>query len=277
MVVDSSSGVVGTIGGGCVEADIRKKAFYLIQQKDSALISIDLNNESAAENGLICGGSMSVAVMTMHDSSGLPLIQAAINNLISGVSATIPVRVKKGDLLVEYRWLIEPEPVLLIAGAGHIGQELAHLALKLDFRIVVVDNRADFASVSRFPHPIDIKVGDIIEELKKQRIDFSTYVVIVTRGHRYDQEALQVAIGSNAKYIGMIGSRRKIHLIFKELESSGVSPELLKKVFAPIGLPLNAVTPGEIALSIAAQLVQIRRERKTEAIQGPFEVSSHTG
>jgi xanthine dehydrogenase accessory factor len=274
MVVNSDSSIVGTIGGGCVEADIRRKAFYLMQSKGSALVKIELNNESAADKGLICGGSMEVAVMTLTESSLLKPFHEAIKNLKSGIPAELPVRVDNSSGLLEFRLHIEPEPTLLIVGAGHISQELADLALKLEFKIVVIDNRADFACASRFPEPIETIVGDISDELKKAVIDYSTYLVIVTRGHKYDYVALEAVIDSKAKYIGMIGSRRKVHLIFKQLEEAGVKAELLKKVQAPIGLPINAITTSEIAVSIAAELIQVRRANKIEVIQGPFEVPS---
>lgn len=274
MVVDADSGVVGTIGGGCVEADIRRKAFYLIQSKGSALVKIELNNDSAADGGMICGGSMEVAVMTLTEPAILQPFHEAIKNLESGIPAQLPVRINNNSQLLDFRLYIEPEPNLLIVGAGHISQELAELALKMEFKVTVIDNRADFACVSRFPEPIKTIAGDIVDELKKAVIDYSTYLVIVTRGHKYDYVALEAVIDSKAKYIGMIGSRRKVHLIFKQLEESGVKAELLKKVQAPIGLPINAITTREIAVSIAAQLIQVRRANKIEVIQGPFEVLS---
>ncbi|PKL42115.1 MAG: hypothetical protein CVV41_15160 [Candidatus Riflebacteria bacterium HGW-Riflebacteria-1] len=274
MVVNSDSSIVGTIGGGCVEADIRRKAFFLVQSGGSDLVKIKLNHESAADNGLICGGSIEVAVMTLSESSFLQPFHGAVENLQSGIPAELPVRVENNSQLIEYRLRIEPEPTLLIVGAGHISQELADLALKLEFKVTVIDNRSDFACDSRFPAPIETRAGDIVDELKKAIIDFSTYIVIVTRGHKHDYVALEAVIDSNARYIGMIGSRRKVHLIFKQLEESGTQAELLKKVHAPIGLPINAVTTREIAFSIAAQLIQVRRASKVDVIQGPFEVLS---
>jgi len=270
MVVDMNSQMFGTIGGGCVEGEVRKQAFLHIQNKTSSIIEVELNHETVVDDGLICGGSMMIAVVSIFERSSLEPFQNAVENLKNGKSAEIPLRVEKGNRLIEYRLSAEPEPSLLIAGAGHIGRELADLAVKLDFKVVVVDTRADFACPSRFPPPIELKIGEIGEILKTFPIDTSTYVVIVTRGHRHDLEALEAVIDSPAKYIGMIGSQRKVNLIFKLLSERGTKLELLKNVFAPIWLSINAVTVPEIALSIAAQLVQIRRAAKTELVRGPF-------
>ncbi|RME39326.1 MAG: XdhC/CoxI family protein, partial [Planctomycetota bacterium] len=121
-----------------------------------------------------------------------------------------------------------------------------------------------FANADRFPPPMRPVVGDIEETLRGFPIDASTYVVIVTRGHRHDERALAAVVDSPARYIGMIGSRRKIDVIFDGLRRRGVSGERLARVHAPIGLDIGAVTTDEIALSIAAQLVSVRRNRQTE-------------
>ena len=157
---------------------------------------------------------------------------------------------------------IQPRYTLLIAGAGHVGQALGHLGKWLDFNIVIVDDRADFASQARLPEADQIIIGDIGEELQKYPIDHLTYVIIVTRGHNHDEEALHSVVESDAGYIGMIGSRRKVKLIFDDLIELGVSAERLARVYAPIGLAIHSKTVPEIAVSIAAQLIQVRNSQK---------------
>ena len=153
---------------------------------------------------------------------------------------------------------LQPRPTLLIAGAGHVGQALCHLGNWLDFDVVIVDDRADFASAERLPEADDIIVGDIETELRNYPITPLTYVVIVTRGHQHDESALHAVVESDARYIGLIGSRRKIKLIFDDLLDVGIPTERLQRVYAPVGLNINSKTVPEIAVSIAAQLIQIR-------------------
>ena len=153
---------------------------------------------------------------------------------------------------------LQPRPTLLIAGAGHVGQALCHLGSWLDFDITIIDDRTDFASTERLPEADEIIIGDIAEELRKYPINHLTYVVIVTRGHQHDESALHSVVESDAQYIGLIGSRRKIKLIFDDLLEVGIPIEKLQRVYAPIGLDINSKTVPEIAVSIASQLIQVR-------------------
>ncbi len=157
---------------------------------------------------------------------------------------------------------ILPRPTLLVVGAGHIGVPLAKLGKMLGFEVVVVDDRASFASRERFPEADDLIVDDIAAALGRIPITPSTFLVLVTRGHRHDERALRQVVGSSAAYIGMIGSRRRVKTVLGRLEAEGVSPELLRRVHAPIGLDLGAETPEEIALSILAELVMVNRGGK---------------
>ena len=159
---------------------------------------------------------------------------------------------------------VQPRPTLLIAGAGHVGQALCHLGKWLGFDIAIVDDRTDFASEERLPEADEIIIGDIAEELRKYPVDHLTYAVIVTRGHQHDEEALHSVIESNARYVGLIGSRRKIKLIYDDLRDAGIPEERLAKVYAPIGLDINSKTVPEIAVSIAAQLIQVRNSIKPD-------------
>jgi xanthine dehydrogenase accessory factor len=146
------------------------------------------------------------------------------------------------------------------------------LAAGLGFRVVVIDDRADLLGPARLPPPIEPAAGDVAAVLRKWPIDANTYVVVVTRGHRRDEQALHAVIDSPAKYLGMIGSRRKIRTIFDDLVELGVARAKLDRVNTPVGLKIGAVTVPEIAVSIAAELIQVRRAAGFKAVEGPFEI-----
>lgn len=155
--------------------------------------------------------------------------------------------------------VLRPEPRLIIAGAGYVAQALARLASRLDFRIVVIDDRRDLADPHAFGDKVQLTFGDIPQTIRELEPDESSWVVVVTRGHHLDKDALRAAIESKAAYVGMIGSPNKVKHIFKDLLKEGISRERVAQVHAPIGLDLGAETPDEIALSIAAEMVMLRR------------------
>jgi xanthine dehydrogenase accessory factor len=165
-----------------------------------------------------------------------------------------------GATLEVFFEVLRPEPRLIIAGAGYVAQALARLATALDFRIVVVDDRRDLADPLVFGDKVQMTFGDIPQTIRELEPDESSWIVIVTRGHHLDKDALKAAIESNAAYVGMIGSPSKVKRIFKDLLKEGVSRDRLEQVYAPIGLDLGAETPDEIALSVAAEMVRIRKK-----------------
>jgi len=165
-----------------------------------------------------------------------------------------------GATLEVFFEVLRPEPRLIIAGAGYVAQALSRLAERLDFRIVVVDDRRDLADPQAFSNNVQLAFGDIPQTIQELEPDESSWIVIVTRGHHLDKNALQAALGSRASYIGMIGSPSKVRRIFKELLKDGISRERLTEVHAPIGLDLGAETPDEIALSIAAEMLMVRKK-----------------
>jgi xanthine dehydrogenase accessory factor len=165
-----------------------------------------------------------------------------------------------GATLEVFFEVLRPEPRLIIAGAGYVAQALARLASALDFRIVVVDDRRDLADPIVFDDKVQLTFGDIPQTIHELEPDESSWIVIVTRGHHLDKNALQAALETNATYVGMIGSPSKVKRIFKDLLKEGISLERLEQVHAPIGLDLGAETPDEIALSIAAEMVMIRKK-----------------
>jgi xanthine dehydrogenase accessory factor len=165
-----------------------------------------------------------------------------------------------GATLEVFFEVLRPEPRLIIAGAGYVAQALVRLAAPLDFRIIVVDDRRDLADPLSFGEKVQLTFGDIPQTIRELEPDESSWIVIVTRGHHLDKDALRAALETNATYIGMIGSPNKVKHIFKDLLKEGVPRERLAQVHAPIGLDLGAETPDEIALSIAAEMVMIRRK-----------------
>ncbi|MDZ7261646.1 MAG: XdhC family protein, partial [candidate division KSB1 bacterium] len=158
---------------------------------------------------------------------------------------------------------IFPLPQLIIAGAGHIGQAVAHLGSLLDFEVTVIDDRPEFANKERFPEADHILVDDIGKAMQGTPISSDTYIVIVTRGHKNDADALRQCINSEAAYIGMIGSARKIELMRKKfLEEGWATSTQFDRVYAPIGIDIQSKTVQEIAVSIAAQLILVRRQKE---------------
>ena len=155
---------------------------------------------------------------------------------------------------------LRPEPRLLVAGSGYVAQALSRLALPLGWRVTLLDDRTEFVRDGRLPEGVGVAVGEFTELLAAQRPDPATAIVIVTRGHRSDREALATALTTSAGYVGMIGSPSKVRQAFRALLKQGVAPETLARVYAPIGLDLGAETPDEIALSIAAELLMWRRD-----------------
>ena len=171
-----------------------------------------------------------------------------------------------GDRLQPAGVLVEPiisRPVVYIFGGGHVSQKLAPLVSMAGFGLVVADDRPEWANRERFPQAQEIWNEPMDQVLAGRRLGRDSYVVIVTRGHLYDKEVLGQALGQNAAYVGMIGSRRKRNLIYQALSEEGTSQEQLASVYSPIGLDIGAETPEEIAISIVAELVAVRAGKDT--------------
>src|SRR3989441_5189037 len=165
-----------------------------------------------------------------------------------------------GATLEVFIEVLRPEPRLILAGAGYVSQALSRMATQLDFRIAVVDDRRDLADPLVFGDKVQLEFGDIPQTIRELEPDEATWVVIVTRGHHLDKDALRAALETNARYVGMIGSPGKIKNIFRDLLKEGISRERLAQVHSPIGLDLGAETPEEIALSIAAEMLMLRKK-----------------
>jgi xanthine dehydrogenase accessory factor len=169
-----------------------------------------------------------------------------------------------GGQMTVYIEPVEPAPQLYIIGAGHVGQQLAHVARPVGFRIHVLDDREKFANDQRFPDADEIIVDSIPDWLHKAEIPPSAYVVVVTRGHTHDLDALRALAARDLRYVGLIGSRAKVKKIYDALAEEGMPIECLQRVHAPIGLDIGGVSPEEIAISIVAELIAVRRGRIEE-------------
>lgn len=274
--IDEDGRLIGTLGGGCVEAEIRRRAHAMLGESAGRMLTFTLDHDEHDRDGMICGGQMDIAVEILMpgDSGQADALRRAAALLHQGCNAVLPLRTSNGDKTLEYRLSLEAPPKLVIAGGGHISKILANFALELDFRITVIDDRVEFANPQRFPPPIECIAAPIAETLRAFPVDANTIVVIVTRGHAHDEDALHAVLGSRAKYIGMIGSRRKIDVTYARLRERGATQEQLAAVCAPIGLAIRAVTTSEIAVSIAAQLVAVRRATHVAPVEGPFPVEN---
>lgn len=220
-----------------------------------------------ASDGALIGGSLGDSVLdaaaarqavALLADDRREIVVADANELTASSSGEIDLQAfGQVRLLFE---ISRPPLELIVCGGGHVGQAVAIAGRFLDFNVTVIDDRADFASREKFPDErIRLIADDFVAALRSLRITPATHIVIVTRGHRHDEICLQEVIGSPARYIGMIGSRRRTTTIRERLKREGVAPELLRQVHAPIGLDINALTPEEIALAILAEIVLVRR------------------
>jgi xanthine dehydrogenase accessory factor len=161
---------------------------------------------------------------------------------------------------------IAPAPALYVIGAGHVGWHLARVAADAGFRIHVIDDREKFANADRFPAAENIEVDDIAAWLDRADLPPTAYVVIVTRGHTHDFDALRALAARDLRYLGLIGSRAKVARVFDALRAEGMPVECLARVHAPIGLDIGAITPAEIAVSILAELIAIRHGKDVSSL-----------
>jgi xanthine dehydrogenase accessory factor len=253
MFVDAIGRVHGTIGGGCIEAELRRRALAMLSKRESGFVRFTLDGDYGWDDGLICGGVVELAVAPAPSAEELERVAAAIDG---GMDARLDVEVAADEAREQITLHIPPRPRLLIAGAGHIGRAVARHAIALDFDATLFDDRPDL--LAGFRPPLQTACGDIAARLADARVDANTYCVIVTRGHRHDAQALAAVVGRGARYVGMIGSRRKVAVTFTELEARGIPRRELERVHAPIGLDIGARTVQEIALAVAAQLVHVR-------------------
>lgn len=302
--------LVGSIGGGKLEAQVIKAAEGLMKRGTAIVKKIRMTGKEVAGTDMICGGNVDVLIQGItpgnhHAFEILEEVLLLVTKRRQGILAVGPLpkqgeEAKVGMLLyrpegkmlgsmgqakavlelvrshaettlgadtpVIYDSLLGPilmEPIsslqtVIVFGGGHISVKLAPLLTMVDFRVVVVDDRAEFASEKRFPGAAQIVVADYGKSFDQLEFTPETYCVIVTRGHIHDKTVIENVLTRPTRYVGMIGSRRKRDMVYDALMKQGFSPDQLKSVYSPIGLDIGAETAEEIAISIVAELIQIR-------------------
>src|SRR5262245_25976670 len=312
MLVFADGSQRGTLGGGCVEAEVKQRALRTLggDHGGSNLLTFCLDDNYGWDDGLICGGRMTILAepfpSSVRGESAAARYYHRFGELArsgQGCTEAMVIVQEPADVPVGSRYLLDasctvvaqrappdvpevvcanltpvqkrpragvrqgvaylplwPRVTLFIVGGGHVGQAVAKLAADVDFDIWVLDDRESYASPERFPTAQRHLVGDIGARLKelKETITPSVYALIVTRGHAHDEEALYHLADTQAGYVGMIGSKRKIKLIFEDLRSKGIAQEVLQKVHAPLGFNIGSQTVPEIAVSIVAELIACR-------------------
>jgi len=315
MVVETDGRQWGTIGGGCIEADVVQASSEVAEMGEPKFVSHTLTADSAGDLGLSCGGTaefflepivaqdqmvqlyaaiasaiqnrVPVVVYTGADWSDGPrkgVVFGAVDEALGGRGAEGQGRTNEtlmiGDIVIptasnepagpsrsthfdeESGVLIETigrKPRVVIFGAGHVGVEIARMASSVGFHVVVFDDREEFANSERVPWANEVRVEDFRTMFDGLTFDDEDYLLATTRGHNFDAFIVEHIAESPAKYIGMLGSKRKRAVIFRALQAAGVPEEALARVRTPIGLDIGADTPAEIAVSVVAELVRVRR------------------
>jgi xanthine dehydrogenase accessory factor len=215
MLVLEDGSANGTLGGGCIEYDVKEIALATIREGTARTVPFNLTD---TKGGLVCGGKILVFIE--------PLL---------------------------------PDPHLVILGAGHVGKALSSVAKISGFRVTVADDRARFANPENIPHADQVVACEFFDAFSKISTDSKSYIVVATRGHNHDLDAVKAALKTEAPYIGVVGSVRKRAVLFNLLREAGFKPSDMSRIVTPVGLPIGSVTPGEIAVSIVAQIIETRR------------------
>jgi len=279
----------GTLGGGLLEADAERKALRALKRKTSLVYEFGLQEDISAEDGAICGGKVKILIdVSPRKYKKVFLdLKGSLSEGKPGILVTLIQMGSPKKIVISRTWLKKgqksfsgdrkgsllffeaqfPLPKLVIAGAGHLGQAVAHLGNWLGFEVTVVDDRPEFANRKRLSEADLIIVDDIGQAIQSFSVDPNTYIVIVTRGHAKDAEALRACIRSQAAYVGMIGSDRKVCLMREKFLKEGwATQDEFDRIYAPIGIPIHSKTVEEIAVSIAAQLVQVRQQANEKGV-----------
>lgn len=309
MVVRGDGSIIGTIGGGRLEANAIRLAMESLTSKQTVMQSFDLTSKDVAAMDMICGGQGEILIdfIDAHEENNRIVCEEALKILkqrekawlvtvledIPGTSylkrqqcivkpdKTLIGKIECDPYILEkliagpakisihaeafdnQRFLVEPlrpAGTVYIFGAGHVSQKIAPLSENVGFKTVVLDDREDFANRERFPEAAEVRVIESFNKLPDLGIDEDSYLVLVTRGHLYDKIVLEQVLRSNARYIGMIGSRSKRDQIYNKMLSQGYKKEELARVYSPIGTSIGAETPEELAVSIVGELIKVRSE-----------------
>jgi len=297
MYIDETGRSFGTVGGGLLERHVQEEAAGKMSEDRASIFHMRMDSRTVAEQGMLCGGNVDVLLepvgqahrplyarlAELERKGGMAVVVTALATGVFTKTLIEEGLVITGDpidegsaadhlglfgerrpvIVGEGRFIVEPlfdRTRLYVFGAGHVSQYIARMANMVDFNVVVIDDRTEYANAERFPEAAEIVVGDFVEAFDSLSFTGREFIVIVTRGHSHDADVLRAALSRNARYVGMIGSRRKVQIIFDLMRESGYSDEVVSRVYAPIGLSIRAETPQEIAVSIVGQLIQIRAE-----------------
>ncbi len=257
--------IQGTLGGGCLEAEVQDRARRALLQQTPCTFELVLDHDFGWDDGLLCGGKVCGLILPQAAEAGE--IWRALADVRRprawGVRKDFSIAwVEERDEEWLYQETVAPPCALWIAGSGHVAQAVAPLAQQLDFAISVFDDRPALTNRHYFPAPARLRVGPWEELLADEMPSSPTFGLIVTRGHQHDALVLRSWVRRPFQFLGMIGSRRKKRLIFDQfLEDHLASPEELAEVICPVGLDIQAQTVPEIAVSVLAQMIQVRAER----------------
>jgi xanthine dehydrogenase accessory factor len=218
MLVRDDGSIAGTIGGGCVEAEVWQAAKEVMEQEKPRTLKFSLNHDPQLDTGLVCGGTLEIFVE--------PVL---------------------------------PPALLYLFGAGHVAQNIYKIANVAGFQVCVLDDRAAYASHERFPEAHEVVAENFDTVTARLAPGSSSYIVIVTRGHKDDMRLLRWAVQTDARYVGMIGSKRKVIAIHRGLRDEGLAESLFDRVYAPVGLDIGALTPEEIGVAVCAEMIAVRR------------------
>lgn len=278
MVVNASGRLWGTVGGGAIEHQAQLLALEALNEKRGVLREFCLDAQGAQSIGMVCGGDVTLLVQYLPAGSapaldpgpggwlvctldgdgrcGLELLSAHAAQ-DRGLTGTEPVFTRDGPA-VRFAQRLSPDGTVFVFGGGHVARELSPLLARLDFRHMVLDDRPQFAQAADFPgaeRVIRTDFARILDVISPAQAD---YAVVMTHGHTFDLEVQKRLLTTPVGYIGVMGSRKKRAFVFDRLRQAGFTDADLARIVTPVGLPLGGETPAEIALSIAAQLVQLR-------------------
>ena len=294
MFVGKDGKFYGTVGGGCIEAEVWQEARKVIKTGVAKLLHYTMDGRQLEDEGMICGGNVDIFVepvaekykalykaipdLERHDAGALLITRFSeegfSKSLIKedGTAFGDPVgeeiradfqryaREKRpivlGDAIIEP---LQTSPVLYIFGAGHVSQFVSRVATMVDFNVTVIDDREEFANRERFPEAERVIVDDFTHVFDQLSFHGNEYVVILTRGHKHDALVLEQVMKRPTGYVGMIGSKRKTRMVMDYMRQQGFHDKMLESVHAPIGIAINSETPQEIAVSITAELIKVRR------------------
>lgn len=285
MAICSDGSSIGTIGGGAGEAKVIQKALEVINTGIKQFVEIDLSGASHRETQGVCGGWMQIWLERWQGETAQALVNQILELLQSGQTATLitPIEPDQSPYLSRaidraiaaasstpnfafFSEILQPLPTLLIVGAGHVAIPLAQVAHLAGFRVAVQDDRPEFATQQRFPSAAVILPQPVEPALDCLGDCTQLYAALVTRGYSHDLVALKALIQQRTEYLGMIGSEKRVKTVYQALKQTGIpgmeDTQLagqLQKIHAPIGLDIGALTPEEIAISICAELIKVRR------------------